>query len=422
MPTGTGLTPSERALSHVGSPPDTGTTDVPQGMPARKELILTGRASLVDLSRNPDDYVDADTDRELWEGIPRNTRDTIAWAWGRWIWWCGKTSRQHCPATPGSVRQYIRDHWYMAGPDGKLRGRYGQPYAPATVETAVYLVSTVHQWKGWASPVKHPLVERQLKRYRDKFEEAGFRPDVADPLTHSQSVALARSCDLATVAGLRLATMMRLQFDTGARASEICHIQLGDLQWERDDDTGDERVVVTISRAKVGGAAGARLVGVEATPDVDGDVDPALLVRRLVDVLAAAGITDGPLFRLVHSAPRRADYDASGVMSGVWLDVEMDRRAYAAAFDRAVVRSGIALDPVTGRRVYHFTTQSNRSGLVTRAAEARMPLEWVARRTGHSPASPVIHRYFRTGRSWGDANAGTLIRLARRPGSGGDVG
>lgn len=417
MPDAPSPTPSQRALSHVGSAPvsdEADRRDAPQGVPGRRELVLAGRAGMVDLGHNPDDYVDPDTDAELLAGIPENTREMLAWAWGRWIWWCGKTGRQAAPATPASIRIYIRHHWFMTDAAGRKRGRYGQPYAPATVEAAVYLVSSVLQWKGFVSPTKHPLVGRQLKAYRDKYEAAGFRPDVSDPLTHEQSVTLARACDQGTVAGLRLATALRLHFDLGCRTSELCHIQLGDLRWVPAAD-GTDRVLVTISRAKVGGAAGARVVGVESTPDVDGDVDPVVLLRRLVFRLACDGRTEGPLFTLVRSAPRRADWATTGRIAGAFLDGEWDRRAYRSAFNRIVRATGIDLDPVTGRRVFHFTTYSNRSGLVTSAAEAHQALEWVAKRTGHSPSSPVIHRYFRTGQQWGDVNGGTLIRAARRP-------
>jgi integrase len=408
----------ERALANATPPPDVVEAEIVEDMPPRRELILTGRAALADLARNPDDWVDADTDRELIEGIPKNTRAAIEWGWGRFVWWCGQRGRQHMPATPATMRQYIKEHWDMTRtlPSGQVvkRGRYGQPYAPDTVELAVYIVSMVHQWKGYPSPTRHPFVHKQLKVYRDKFEAANFRPDVPDAMTHEHNVAMARACNLGTAGGLRDATMLRLQFDTGARASEICHIQHQDVRWLSDD-----QVEITISRAKAGGAAGARKVGVEAVRDVDWDVDPARLLRRLMDFQAGQGITSGPVFRQARNGPARKDFAETGIVAGRYTDVELVYGDYDVAFKKALAASGVDRD-AAGRRVLHYTTHSNRAGHITEAVDEDVPSEVVSQRTGHSPGSDSFRRYYRSGRRFGKHNSGAAIRRAkRRPVDGG---
>jgi integrase len=412
----------QRALAHA-EPPDLDVvepetiTDIPQ----RKQLILSGRADLAARTYDPDDRVDPETDRELFEGIPLNTRLALEWAWGRAIWWCGRRGRRHDPMTVGSMRQYIKEHWDMTDAHGVKRGRRGRPYAPATVGLAVYMVSTIYEWFGWPNPVKHPYIERQLKAYTEKYERAGFSPDIPDPITHEKNVVLARHCDLATVGGLRNACMVRAQFDIGARASEICHIQIGDVQWEtvtRETDDGQwetvEVAIVNIRRQKVGGAAGARKVVVEPDRQVDWDVDPARLLKLLIDALRSAGITSGPLFRDVYTAQRRKDYETSGRIAGTWRDTEIKRDSYAAVFNRLVDQTMIEYNPRTGEKEFHYSTHSNRAGHITESADSGMPLERVADRTGHSPGSKAIYRYFRSNRRKGpDYNSGTRIRHAR---------
>jgi hypothetical protein len=443
---------AERALAHAAPPPDVVEGEVIEDLPARKELILRGRAALAERDYDPDEAVDAETDDELWKGIPENTRLAIEWAWGRWITWCGRRDRNHEPPTIGTVRQYIKEHWDMTRtlPDGRVVkcGRYEQPYAPDTVELAVYLMSTVLQWKGYAPPTKHPLVHRQLKAYRDKFEQAGFRPDIPDAMTPEHNMAITRCCNLGTAGGLRTATMIRMQFDSGARASEICHIQHRDVRrFDQDvtfrvDRPGREEPVevvvptiryeITISRAKVGGAAGARKVGVESVPflvDDDGvpildsddrpiphpdwDVDPARLFTRLLEVQQEQGIVDGPVFRCAKNGPARKDFPTSGIVAGRFIDKETDYADYDTQFKNALRASGVDRDP-TGRRVLHYSTHSMRAGHITAGIENGMPGEVIAQGTGHNVGSDSFQRYFRSGKRFGRHNTGATIRRATR--------
>lgn len=383
-------------------------------VPTRKELIKLGARELDATGVDPDSWVDADTEAQLRRATPENTLLALRWGWGRWIWWTGRAGRQHLPAHPNSVRQYIKDHGEMRYPPGhkragEKRGRYGQPYAPDTVELAVYVISMVHRRLGYHSPLEDPNVGRQLEGYRNDWEAAKFRPDVSAPLNHDLSVTLARACDLGTVNGLRNSAMMRGQFDLGCRASEWCHVQGQDLSWESED-----KVVVTFTRTKT---KGERKVAMQAVRGVDWDVDPVRLLLAYYRARVAAGWNgDGPLWVEVSHGPRRKDFEQTGVLGGRFRDgVEMTRESYEAVFNRAVAKTGINLDPVTRKpaKSKHFTTHSNRAGMITEAVDAGIPIEKVSKRTGHSPASPVIHGYYRSGRQWDDDNAGVVIRRRR---------
>lgn len=413
--------------------------------PPRRELILSGRAALATIDRNPDDWVDPDTDRELRDAMPANTRAAYEYQWGRWIWWCGKKGREHCPARPASVRQYIKEHWDMTDAHGRKRGWRGRPYAPASVEQAVYVISAVHQWFGYASPTKHPSVKLQLAAYDKRWKKAGYRQRKAYALTLEENVAIARTCSRATVAGVRNACAFRLQFDMGARVSELLGLtengfwhglRLADVRWESDD-----RAVIHIAESKT---HDSRDVAIEATrwlvddddnfideagrliplddageptrppvPHPFVDVDPLILLRRWYDLLVARGETADPnlpFFREVHSTGRmRKDgTPAGGILSGPW-----GYEAYSIEFDRCVRRAGVHVDPVTGEE-RHITSHSNRSGLISEAVDAGVPAEILRLRTGHAAGSRVLQGYYRSGRKWGRHNPGAVVRRTRR--------
>lgn len=385
--------------------------EVVGGMPGRKELILVGRAGLSEIGVDPDDFVDERTEEQLRRATPDNTVDLMRWAYGFLVRYCGETGRRHDPPTVGTIRKMISDAFYMVDAGGRGRGRYGRPYAPRTIETVVYCLSMIFDRVQWANPCRHPLVADQLKGYRQDYEAAGHRTDESDALTNAQSVRLARVQDLGTVQGLRNAAMMRGQFDLGCRADEWCRVLGEDLAW-----LDAERVLVKFVRTK---GRKHRTVSMEALPGIDGDVDPVLLLARYVRARMSAGWDGkGPLWVEVLRGDRRKDFEVDGILGGKFLTKPMSYDAYAAAFGRAVKLAGIAVDPVTGNATRHFTTHSNRIGLIDGAFRNGMRLEDVAARTGHSPRSKVIADYLRLAPTWGAANPGVLVRQ-REHGEGG---
>jgi integrase len=403
-----GVDPSEAGDAVVPFRTDVVDAQVIDDMPTGEDAVKLGRESLAGMGVDPDSWVDAETDAQLLRGTPENTLLAMQWGWGRWIYWCGNTHRQHLPGHPNSVRQYIKDHWEMRRADGQRCGRRGQPYAPKTVELAVYAISMVHGRFGFHSPLEDPKVAKQLDGYTVDFEAAGFRTDESDPLTYEQNVALARSQDLGTVNGLRNAAMLRGQFDLGCRAGEWCHVQGEDLVWESEDG-----VLVTFTRTKT---KQPRTCGMQAVRGVDWDVDPVRLLLTYYRARRAAGWDGrGPLWVEVNGSPqRRLDFDESGILAGKFLTgVEMVRKAYEKVFNRAIQKIKLGIDPVSGLKSKHFTTHSNRSGLIVAAVEAGVPQVEVAARTGHSLASANFQKYFHPTTQLGDRNPGAVIRRQR---------
>lgn len=388
-------------------PPDTG-PEVIQGQvvedwPARKELVETGRIALAEKGIDPDDLVDERAEEQLKRAMPDNTLDLLEYSYGFLLKYTGKTGRRHDPPTVGTIRQMICDSFFMTKPNGKGYGRYGKPYAPNTIATVVYCLSMIFDRMQWVNPCRHPKVADQLKGYLNDYEAAGHRTDESDALTNAQSVLLARTQDLGTVQGLRNAAMMRGQFDLGCRADEWCKVQGEDVVW-----VSETKVRITFVRTK---GRKKRTVSMQALPGVDWDADPVRLLSAYMKArMSACWDGTGPLWVEVLRGDRRKDFDETGVLAGKFLTDPMKYGAYAAAFNRAVVKSRIDIDPVTKKKNRHYTTHSNRIGLIDEASRNGLRLEDIAPRTGHSPASPVIHRYLRERAQWDKDNVGVLVR------------
>lgn len=355
---------------------------------------------------DPDDSVSAATAALRRHGIPDNTEAIYRRQWWRWVRWCGETGREHLPATKGTIEEWINAHWTMTTEDGKPRGRYGRPYAPATVELSLAVISVVHQWAGFPSPTRHPDVHRTFRGYRRRWSEHGYRPDQAYALSPEDVLAMVRTCDLSTAAGLRNAAIIRLSFDMGARRSEMCYLDIGDLRFDTP-----ERLIVRVPRSKTDQDAHGRDVPIEADTDLAPQLCPLLLLREWLDLLALRGHTQGPLFRLVRSGQRRKD----GTHSGLIRPDRMTGRAIETVVVDAAKRAGVDRDPVTGNS-RHVVPHSLRAGFATSAAEANVDTAFIAAHGGWAPESPVVFRYVRSGRKWGEHNPASRIRKAHRAG------
>lgn len=401
--------------------------------PAPKELVLRGRAALVEYTHNPDDWVDAETEEELRSAIPENTLNLMAWALGAARWYCqerkGFAIREYMPMTVATVRNWIKDHYTMTRADGRLRGRRGRPYSPNTVKTRIYLMAKIWKLKGYVSPIGHPKVQLQLRAYRRKYEKAGFKPDEAHPVTHAESCAIGRACQDFTFGGVRNRAAFRLQKDSGMRASEMLAIRIEDVRWSVPEwagpgYAGPMNATIRIRKSKTDQDAIGRDVGVEYVPyetddnnefvlDAGGkpiphpdvDMDPAALLGQWLRVLREHGITTGPVWReVLPTGTARSD----GTLAGKILDGAWTYEKYENALKYYAKKAGVDVDPVTGEK-RRITSHSNRAGHITDSLDAGEPVEKVALGTGHSPTGS-IHGYYRSKRRFGTGNTGAQVR------------
>ncbi|WP_431935844.1 tyrosine-type recombinase/integrase [Micromonospora sp. RP3T] len=359
---------------------------------------------------DPDDRVPVDVDEALRDAIPQNTRDMIDWAWPRFVRWCAATGREHDPPTIGTIRTFIWAHltWTSRKDPTRLAGRGGRPYAYATVETALGLVCMVLKWRGYPSPWGHPGVQAQLKAYDKKLRTMGIMPGEAYALTPDEQAAMVRTRDMGQVAGVRDAAALALHMATGVRAAELMGLDDGDLEW-----VTPTRLLVTV---RVGKGGKSRKIPVEADePDDETgeawapDVDPLVLVSEWQDLKRARGIpTGGPLFLECKVGGKRGE--GKGHTGVIVAGKRMTTAAYDKMHRRAARKAGVDVDADGKPR--HVTTHSQRAAYITNATDAGVPVERLRPFTGHSPNSPVIFRYVRSGKRWGEHNPVVQIRRA----------
>lgn len=352
---------------------------------------------------DPDERVPLEVDQALRDAIPVTTWRVVEYQWGRFVRWCGATGREHDPPTIGTIRTYIWAHLTWTRRDGvTLAGRGGAPYATATVETALAAICMVLRWRGYPSPWGHPMVQAQLRAYDKRLRAMGHMPRQAYVLTPDEQVAMIRTRDRATVSGVRDAAMLALHMATGCRAAELVALDDTDLAWETPT-----RLLVTI---RVGKGGGARVIPVES--DTEGyapDACPLTLLSQWLDLKRDRGIAyGGPLWLECRVGARRVDGQCAGVIRA---GARMTRAAYEIMHERAARAAGVDVDPTTGER-RHVTPHSHRAAYVTNAVDAGVPVERIRPITGHSPNSPVIFRYVRSGQRWGDHNPLVQIRRA----------
>jgi integrase len=374
--------------------------------PGREITLRSGRILDPGVGADPDDAVSAEADEMYWEGVPDNTQLIYRYQWKRFIQWCSATNRPHMPSTVGTIREWINAHWTMTGADNRLCGRNGQPYAPDTLRLSLAVISVAHQKHGLLSPTHHPDAIRQMRGYARRWKRAGYRPDVAHALTAEETLAMIRTCDRTTAAGVRDAALLRLAADIGRRNSELMSLDFADLRWVAED-----RMVVTITMSKTNKDTDEDPdeVAVEADVDLDPELCPLRLMSEWLTLCRSRGITSGPLFRLINAGQRRAD----GTHSGRIQDERMTRRAFQNVVTKAAQLSGVDRDPKTGE-ARQVVPHSLRAGFATEAEAAGAPVSDTADRGGWARESPVILRYFRSGRKWGDRNPAVLIRRANR--------
>jgi len=210
------------------------------------------------------------------------------------------------------------------------------------------------------SRLNPPLVGETLKGIRRTI---GTAQHGKDPLLSAdiRRIVAARREDLL---GLRDAALVLVGFAGGFRRSELAGIHIYDLKFSTDG------VVVTVRKSKTDQEGAGREVGLPFGSS--SQTCPVLALRQW---LAAAKITDGPVFRSVgrygHVARRGLHKDSIGKL-----------------LKRAAGRAGLKVEALGGH--------SLRAGCVTQAAMNGVREFVIMRQTGHKTVA-TLRRYIRSG-------------------------
>lgn len=403
-------------------------------VPAQPGFAAQGKlAAYLDRDFNPDERYSAAAREMLDEAIPKNTRESYLRAAWRYVQWCGETGRQHLPATPATVVEFIL---YL----GRQPGRYNgpgldgkpmkfRPLAPESVRMHLKVISRAHRMAprperdsagrsfiGYESPTKHPDVRDVFKVYKQRWLKDGHRPDTASDLTPEELTAMVGTLDDRSTRGIRDAAMLCVTYDAGLRKEELSALNREDVTFTVAVD-GVEIVVLAIRMSKTDQAGDGDEVLLHAHPAPFAATCPVRRLRMWIERCDAAGFTDGPLFRkLAGGGPSPADGRPrkSRILPGRITGLSLE--AVVADTGEAAGLVGKEI-PVRQRR--HLVPHSLRAGSATAAAEAGADTPELNRHYRWSPNSTTANRYATRGKRRRRQTPSRRIWESRDAGEGG---
>ncbi|ATQ70601.1 MULTISPECIES: site-specific integrase [Methylosinus] len=268
----------------------------------------------------------------------------------------------------------------MLRADGRLRTE--GPHAPATVRRRLALWSSLHRWRGLEGPFASPSVRNALRlavraadRPRARKSRSAITRDVLDRLL--------ATCGRGTALDVRDRALLLLAFGSGGRRrSEIATLEVDDLE--------NLEPVPADPNAPSGDKLPVMAIRLRRTKTASADAgESALVVGRPVEALRAwlafAKIAAGPVFRPI---------DKWGNIGAAALDPQSVN---------AMIKSRCAAAGLDPRE---FSAHGLRSGYLTEAARAGVPLQEAMQQSRHRSVQQAA-RYYKEG----DIARGRAARL-----------
>ena len=257
------------------------------------------------------------------------------------------------------------------------------PHAPATVRRRLALWSSLHRWRGLEGPFSSPSIRNALRlairaanRPRGRKSPSAITRDVLDRLI--------ATCGRGRAVDLRDRALLLLAFGSGGRRrSEIARLKLEDLE-EREPVPAD-------AKAQNGEKLPVLAIRLRRTKTSSADAgESVLVVGRPVEALRAwlafSKIDAGPVFRRI---------DKWGNIGAAALDPQSVN---------AMIKSRCA---VAGLDPGEFSAQGLRSGYLTEAARAGVPLPEAMQQSRHRSVQQAARYY-----NEGEIARGMAARLA----------
>ncbi len=232
------------------------------------------------------------------------------------------------------------------------------PLKLSTVRHRLAVLSEAHETQALPNPCRDRAVRALMKRSRAAYARRGDLPQGKDALTREPLEQLLATCD-DTLIGLRDRAMLLFAWASGGRRrSEVAAATMEQLR------RTPEGYVYVLAHSKTNQEGRAR-------PDIYKPV-AGRAARALDAWLAAAGITQGPLFRRVRRG------GIVGEAGGRSLRRMVQARARQAGLDG------------------DYAAHSLRAGFITEAGRQGLPLAEVMAMSGHASVATVMH-YHRAG-------------------------
>ena len=287
----------------------------------------------------------------------QNTRRAYAADWADFCRWAAARGAAPLPCPPGLVCSYLAT---LA--EGGLRA--------STIGRRAAAIAHMHRAAGFNSPSTNPAVREVLRGIRHTL---GTAPQSKTPATADLIARMLAACPT-TLIGLRDRALLAVGFAGALRRSELLALAVADLLEVPDG----LRVVIRRSKTDQAGE------GQEIAIPRGTHLRP---VETLQTWLAAAAISDGPLFR--------------PVLKGGRVQPEpLGDDGFVRAIKRRAAACG--LDPAG------FAGHSLRAGFLTSAAESGADVLKMAEVSRHR-SMDTVRRYVRRGNLFkGHAGAGFL--------------
>ena len=290
--------------------------------------------------------------------LAANTRKAYTKGWDDFVTWCGRQDTDPFTATADMVARFLIEMATRPNPGT------GKPLSMGSVGILQCAINRSFLDYGMSSPTRHPKVSavmRGLKRMR------GAPPRQVRALREDDICRMIAQCSDNSI-GIRDASILALGFAAALRRSEICALQVSDIEFLLSEKGIEQahRMIVTIRKSKTDQQGQGQQV---AIPD-GRHIRPVSRLRRW---LAASGITQGYVFRTMR---RGGSLRKFGMHHS---DIPRLVKKYAEA---------IGLDPAD------YAGHSLRAGFVTSAAAHRARLDKIMEVTRHTNPQTVM-KYIR---------------------------
>ena len=254
-----------------------------------------------------------------------NTRRAYRAGVRAWCAWCAEHKLTPLPAQPADIATFISDQRYRLPPL--------KPLSSNTLRLRIAAIGYLHYLAGCPSPTATPAVTETfagLNKIAVRNGE-GPKPKLAAKIGILREIVAPIGDDLP---GLRDRALLLVGFAGAFRRAELARIEVGHLE----DCEHGLRIALPFSKGDR--ASKGVQVGI---PYGASDLCP---VRALKRWLAAAGITEGALFRRIWATPRPKDAPAGWTPIHVVGHVALDSgtiarlvklRGAAAGFDPKVL-------------------------------------------------------------------------------------
>ena len=308
---------------------------------------------------------DRDLQREaLSSELSINTRTAYQKGWNRFVDYCvAERIADPLSAPPDEVARFFVQLATRPSPQS------GVMLSMGTVTLYKSAVNKKYLEAGKPSPTNHPVVRATLKglaRLR------GSSSRKVDALREYHIEAMLRSCP-STLIGIRNSAIIAVGFAGALRRSEICNLTVEDVEFLDSEESGEDRMFLTIRQSKTDQQGKGQRVAI-----LDGEgIRP---IERLNLWLERSGITSGPLFQTMKRG---------GHLRGKPMhhsDIPRIVKHYAVV---------IGLDPT------NIAGHSLRAGFVTSAAVHHARLDKIMAVTRHTNPATVM-RYIRDADAFAD--------------------